>query len=86
MPAMREIRVAEAQAMFDELLGTVAEGESIAITRRGQNVAFLIPPRDFELNQRRSAVDRFRDRRRGWRKIGISTDEILKARHEGHRF
>ena len=83
---MREIRAAEAQAMFDELLGAVTKGESYAITRRGQTVAFLIPPRDFELKQRRSAVARFRDRRRGWRKIGMSTDEILKARHEGHRF
>ena len=83
---MREIRVAEAQAMFDELLGLVAEGESIAITHRGQTVAYLIPPREFELTQRRSAVARFQARRRGWRKIGMSTDEILKARHEGHRF
>ena len=83
---MREIRAAEAQEMFDELLGTVAEGESIAITRRGQIVALLIPPHDDELTQRRAAVDRFRERRRGWRKISMSTDEILKARHEGHRF
>ena len=83
---MREIRAAEAQTMFDELLGTVAEGESVAITRYGQTVAYLIPPREFELNQRRSAVERFRDRRRRWRKTGMSTDEILKARHEGHRF
>lgn len=83
---MREIRTAEAQAMFDELLGSVAEGESIAITRRGKTVALLTPPRDDDLTQRRSAVARFRDRRRGWRKIGMSTEEILKARHEGHRF
>jgi len=83
---MREVRAAEAQAMFDDLLANVKEGESYAISRRGQTVAILIPPRDFELNQRRSAVARFQDRRRGWRKIDMSTDEILKARHEGHRF
>ena len=83
---MREIRAAEAHAMFDELLGTVAAGESIAITRRGKTVALLIPPRDDELVRRRQAVARFRDRRRGWRKIVMSTDEILKARHEGHRY
>ena len=83
---MREIEAAEAQAMFDELLGTVAEGERIAITRCDQTVAYLIPPREFDLNQRRWAVARFRDRRRRWRKIVMSTDEILKARHEDHRF
>ena len=83
---MRYIRAAEAQAKLDELLGTVIEGESIAITRRGQIVAYLVPPREYELTQRRSAVARFRDLRREWRKIEMSTDEILKARHEGHRF
>ncbi len=83
---MREIRATEAQAKLDELLGTVTAGESIAITRRGRIVAYLIPRLDFELSRRRSAVARFRERRRGWRKIGMSTDEILKARHEGHRF
>lgn len=82
---MREIRAAEAQAMFDELLGAVTKGENYAITLQGQIVAFLISPRDFDLYQRRSAVARFRDRRRGWRKIDMSIDEILKARHEGHR-
>ena len=83
---MREIRAGEAQAKLDELLGTVTAGESIAITRRGETVAYLIPPCEYELTQRRSTVARFRDLRRRWRKIGMSTDEILKARHEGHRF
>ena len=86
MSTMREIRTSEAQAKLGELLGTVTEGESIAITRRGQTVAYLISPREYERTQRRSAVARFRDRRREWRKIGMSTDEILIARHEGHRF
>ena len=83
---MREIRAAEAQARLDELLGTLTEGESIAITRRGETVAYLIPPREYQLAERRAAVARFRDVRRKWRKIEMSTDEILQARHEGHRF
>ena len=83
---MREIPAAEAKVKLDELLRAVAEGESIAITRRGQTVAYLVPAHEYEIAHRRSAVARFRDRRRSWRKIDMSIHEILNARHEGHRF
>ena len=83
---MREVQATEAKARLAELLRTVERGESIAITRHGKTVAHLVPAQDRESAQRREAVAHFRELRRGWRKTGMSTDEILAARHEGHRF
>ncbi len=83
---MREIQATEAKSKLAELLRTVERGESIAITRHGQTVAHLVPAQDNEVARRRAAVERFRERRRKWRKIDMSTEEILAARHEGHRF
>ena len=83
---MREIRATEAKARLAELLRAVENGETVAITRRGKPVAHLIPAPDRERDGRKEAVARFRDRRRRWRRIDMSTDEILAARHEGHRW
>ena len=83
---MREIQATEAKARLAELLRTVENGESIAITRHGRTVAHLVPAQDQERARRKEAVARFLERRRGWRKIKMSTEDILAARHEGHRF
>ena len=83
---MREIRTTEAKARLAELLRAVENGETVAITRRGKPVAHLIPASDRERDRRQEAVARFRERRRRWRRIDVSTDEILAARHEGHRW
>ena len=82
---MREIRATEAKARLAELLRAVETGETVAITRHGKRVAHLIPATDRERDRRKEAVARFRERRRRWRRIDMSTDEILAARHEGHR-
>ena len=83
---MREIRATEAKARLAELLRAVEAGETVAITRRGKPVAHLVPAPDRERDRRKEAVARFRERRRRWRRIDVSTDEILAARHEGHRW
>ena len=83
---MRKIQANETKAKLAELLRTVERGESIAITRHGQTVAHLVPAQDNEIARRRAAVERFRERRRKWRKIDMSREEVLAARHEGHRF
>ena len=83
---MREIRATEAKARLAELLRAVETGETVAITRRGKPVAHLVPAPDRERDRRKEAVARFRERRRRWRRIDVSTDEILAARHEGHRW
>ncbi|MDE2667197.1 MAG: type II toxin-antitoxin system prevent-host-death family antitoxin [Acidobacteriota bacterium] len=83
---MRTIQATEAKANLAKFLRTVETGESIAITRHGRTVAHLVPAQDQECARRREAVERFLERRRGWRKTKMSTQEILAARHEGHRF
>lgn len=41
--------------------------------------------RDYERHLRERAVESFRQRRAGWERASFSTEEILAARHEGHR-
>ena len=84
---MREVNATEAKARLAELLRAVEFGEAVAITRHGKAVAHLIPAREHESHRRKSAVTRFREARRRWRRIAMSTDEILAARvHEGHKW
>ena len=82
---MREIRSTEAKARLAEILRAVEHGESVAITRHGKAVAHLIPASAQDRANRAKSVARFRERRAGWRRVALSTDEILAARHEGHR-
>ena len=83
---MREVQATQAKAHFAELLRTVEHGEAVAITRHGRAVAHLIPAQGDEGVHRKDAVERFRNGRRRWRRIEMSTDEILAARREGHRW
>ena len=83
---MREVRASEAKARLAELLRAAERGETVAITRRGRPVAHLIPALDQERARRKETVARFRARRRRWRRIDMSTAEILAARHESHRW
>ena len=83
---MLEVQATQAEARFAELLRTVEYGETVAITRHGRAVAHLIPAEDQEVTRRKEAVERFHSARRRWRRIEMSTDEILAARHEGHRW
>lgn len=80
---MREVQATRAKAQFATLLRTVEHGEMVAITRHGRAIAHLIPVQDAAVTCRKEAVERFRNRRRQWRRIEMSTDEILAARREG---
>ena len=82
---MRAIQATEAKAHLSQLLTAVERGESFAITRHGRAIAQLVPAASVDALARRMAVARFRERRRQWAKADFSTDEILAARHEGHR-
>lgn len=64
---------------------TVERGESIAITRNGKKVAALVPVEDYDREERRKAMDRFMEMRSKWKPTGMSREEILAARHVGHR-
>ena len=82
---MREVPTTEAKSRFAELLRVVEYGESIAITRHGRTVAHLIPAVDLERASQEEAVERFRAWRRQRPRTGMTREEILAARHEGHR-
>lgn len=83
---MREVQVTVAKARFSELLRDVEHGEAITITRNGKRVAVLVPIEDDERERHRQAMDRFIEMRSKWKPTGMSREEILAARHEGHRF
>lgn len=82
---MRNIRATEAKARLAELLRAVERGESFATTRHGKAVAHLVPADRADDEARRAAVASFRARRRTWEPARMTTEEILAARHEGHR-
>ena len=82
---MREVPVTEAKIRLSRLLRAVEHGETIAITRHGRTIAHLAPAHTQDRGLREEAVDRFLQRRSAWRGSRMSTDEVLAARHEGHR-
>ena len=82
---MRKVPTTEVESRFAELLRDVEYGESIAITRHGKTVAHLVPAVDHERASQKEAVGRFRAWRRQRPRTGMTSDEILAARHEGHR-
>ena len=82
---MRQVQVEEAEARLSELLTEVKKGETIAIMEDGKNVAHLVPADEQERLERQRAVERFRERRAGWERVEVTTEEILAWRHEGHQ-
>ena len=81
---MRKVNAVEAKARLAELLREVERGETVDITRHGKTVAQLVPASAQDRAGRAKAVEDFRERRRGWKRIPFTTEEILAARHEGH--
>ena len=86
MEEMRKVQETDAQANFSDLIQEVERGAAIAITRNGKDVAALVPFDDAERERRRRAVENFRERRRKWGKIEVSTEEIFEFINEGRRF
>lgn len=87
---MHEVPAAEAEARLAELLRRAERGEEIAITRDGRTVARLAPARPCDPESlgpagRSKAVNRFIEERNTLEPLRMTVDEILAARHEGHR-
>ncbi|GAA0330037.1 type II toxin-antitoxin system prevent-host-death family antitoxin [Sphingomonas oligophenolica] len=80
---MREIQSSEAKAHLTQLLTAVERGESFTITRHGQPVAQLVPVAD----RRKAEVERVMEQIAAFRETmpRLTVDELLAARHEGHR-
>ena len=82
---MREVGITEAKARFSELLHMVERGESISITRHGRPVAQLVPAGDRGRVLRQQGRARLMELRSTWVRTGMTKEEVLAARHEGHR-
>ena len=83
---MNKMQATEAKARFAELLRIVERGETVVITRHGRAVACMTPAHEAEREDYSEAVARFRRRRKKWGLVGMSVEEIIQARHEGHRW
>jgi prevent-host-death family protein len=81
---MREIQASEAKAKLPALLDEVERGEILIITRHGKPIARIIP----EVDRRQARIDRALVEIEQFRKTmpNIPLEEILSARHEGHRY
>jgi prevent-host-death family protein len=81
---VREVQSSDAKARFAQLLDEVERGETIVITRHGRAIARLTPEadrREVEIRTTMAQIDAFRETM-----PRLSVDEILSARHEGHRY
>lgn len=81
---MREIQASEAKIHLPQLLDDVERGETIVITRHGRAIARLVPEaerRQAEIDQAIEAIGRLRARAGK-----LTIEELLSARHEGHKY
>ncbi len=81
---MLEVQSTEARARWAELLQTVEQGDSIAITRQGKVIAYLTPAVQRRGDHHRAAVERFREYISSLSGPGMTVEEILEAKHADH--
>ena len=81
---MREVQASEAKTHLPQLLTAVERGETIIITRHGRAIARIVP----ETKSRKAELERvFEQMKQLGRRTGkITVDDILSARHEGHKY
>jgi prevent-host-death family protein len=80
---MREVQSSEAKTHLPQLLDDVERGETIVITRHGRPIARLVPNED----SRRAAYDKAVEGIMALRQrtSEVTRQEILDARHQGHK-
>ena len=81
---MREVQASEAKTHLPSLLDAVERGETIVITRHGKPIARIVPEgdrRQVELDRVLSEIEKFRKTM-----PAIPLEELLSARHEGHKY
>jgi prevent-host-death family protein len=81
---MREVQSSDAKAHLPQLLDEVERGETIIITRHGRPIARIVPDADNRAAETRKAMDRIAAFRQTM--PDLSVEEILSARHEGHKY
>jgi prevent-host-death family protein len=81
---MREIQSSEAKARLPHYLDQVERGETLVITRHGRPIAHLVPAPELDHDRVRRALEQISALRQSVGKMTL--DEILAARHEGHKY
>ncbi|HRW59797.1 MAG TPA: type II toxin-antitoxin system prevent-host-death family antitoxin [Defluviicoccus sp.] len=81
---MRAVQASDAKARLAQLLDDVERGETIIITRHGRAIARIVP----DAGRRQEEVDAAIETIKGLRKRTgkVTLDDLLSARHEGHRY
>lgn len=81
---MREVQASEAKTHLPRLLDDVERGETIVITRHGRAIARIVP----EAHRRQEEIDKAIENIKALRaRTGkVTHDELLSARHEGHKY
>jgi prevent-host-death family protein len=80
---MREVQASDAKTHLPKLLDEVERGETIVITRHGRPVARLVPDEDRRRVAYDKAIEAMKEIRLRTGKVTLQ--EILDARHEGHK-
>jgi prevent-host-death family protein len=80
----RRVQASDAKARLLQILDDVERGETVIITRHGRAIARLVP----EAKGRREQIDQAIEtiKALGRRNGRISLEELLSARHEGHKY
>ena len=80
----RDVQASDAKTHLPQILDEVERGQSVRITRHGRAIARLVP----EIDRRQEEIDKAIAAIRGLqRRTGsMALEELLAARHEGHRF
>ncbi len=81
---MRSIQAAEAKAHLSSLLDEVERGETIVITRHGKPIARIVPEADSRQARIVRAMADIEEFRKTMPRIAL--EDILSARHEGHKY
>ena len=81
---VREIQASAAKAHLASLLDAVERGDTLIITRHGKPIARMVP----EVDLRQAEFDRVIAEIEEFRRTmpPIPLEELLSARHEGHRY
>lgn len=82
---MREIQASEAKTHLLRLLDDVEKGETVVITRHGKPIARIVPEDARQAAEVGEIFARLKELRKSVR--GKTTlEEILRWRHEGHKY
>jgi prevent-host-death family protein len=81
---MREVQASEAKTHLPQLLDDVEHGETIVITRHGRPIARLVPDAESRRVEKAEAIAEILALRKRVGKVPLQ--ELLDARHEGHKY